>query len=109
MCVLVIFGGASHLCAKMSKNYCFKELVYTICQAYFGLLLLCGVDNGSAAYFSNLAAFPIERPTADLIPKHIFDKQDPAIKSEHEFVKQFNVLQQVIIGVAVHRGETMSK
>ncbi|TNN83465.1 hypothetical protein EYF80_006446 [Liparis tanakae] len=66
-------------------------------------------DDGSAAHFSNLAAFPIERPTADLIPKHIFDKQDAAIKSEHEFVKQFNVLQQVIIGVAVHRGDTMSK
>lgn len=75
---------------------------------YFGLLLLCGIDDGRAAHFSDLAAFSVERPAADLIPKHIFDKQDAAIKPEHQFVKEFNILQQVIIRVAGQRGERKS-
>lgn len=91
-----LLSCVSSLCAKLS-------LINAQCNAYFGLLLLCSIDDGGAAYFSNLAAFTIERPTADLISKHIFDKQDPAIKSQHKFVKQFNVLQQVVIRVTVHR------
>lgn len=81
-------------------NVFLKVLLYLLSDAYFGLFFLCRIDNGSAAHFCNLAAFTIERPTADLISKHVFDKQDAAIKSKHEFVKQLNVLQQVIIRVA---------
>lgn len=82
------------------SNHCFKDL----CDTHFGLLLLCGVNNGRAAHFSDLAAFTIERPTADFISKHIFDKQDAAVKSQDKFVKQFNVLQQVVVRVAGHGG-----
>lgn len=72
----------------------------TMCAVYFGLLFLCCVDDGGAAHFCNLAAFPVEGPTADLVPQHVFDEQDAAVKAEHQFVKQLNVLQQVIIRIA---------
>lgn len=69
-------------------------------DAYFRLLFFRGIDDGSATHFCNLAAFTVERPAADLIPEHVFDKQHTAVESKHEFVKQLDVLQQVVIRVA---------
>lgn len=92
----------------LAFNRFFPPTWCTHYHAYFGLLLLCGVDDGSAAYFSDLASFSVERPTADLIPEHVFDKQDAAIKSQHEFVKQFDVLQQVIVRVAERERQRLS-
>lgn len=73
------------------------------CTTYFGLLLLGGIHNRSTAHFCYFAAFPIKRPAADFIPQHVFDKEDTAIKPKHQLVKQFDVLQQVVIRVAGHK------
>lgn len=71
-------------------------------HTYLGLLLLCGIDNRSAAHFCNFAAFPVEGPAADFIPEHVFDKEDTTIEPQHQLVKQFDVLQQVVVRVAGH-------
>lgn len=78
-------------------------------QTYFGLLLLCGIDNRSAAHLCNFAAFPVEGPAADFIPEHVFDKEDTTIKSQHQLVKQFDVLQQVVVRVAGHQKRKKEK
>lgn len=85
----------------ITADLCWGLGVY-LCHTYFGLLLLCGIDNRSTAHFGNFAAFAIERPAADFIPKHVFDEEDAPIKPQHQLVKQFDVLQQVIIWVAGH-------
>ncbi len=88
--------------------HCSKPPESSTTHPYLRLLLFCGVNNGGAADLSKLATLTIKRPTADLVSDHIFDEEDAAIKPQHKFVKQFNVLQQVIIRVAGH-GERQSK
>jgi hypothetical protein len=75
--------------------------------AYLGLFLLCGVDYGGAAHLSDLTALPIERPAADLIPDHVLDEEHTAVEPQRELVKQLNVLQHVVIGVAVKRHQML--
>lgn len=69
-------------------------------HTYLGLLLLCGIHNGGAAHLCQLTALAIERPAADLVPNDILDEEHAAIEAQGQLVKQFNVLQQVIIRVA---------
>lgn len=65
----------------MRQCYQFGLITNASCHAYFGLLLLCGVDDGGAADLGNLTTFTVEGPTADLIPQHVFHKQHAAIKA----------------------------
>lgn len=53
----------------------------------FGLFLLCSIDNGSAAHFSDFATFAVEGPAADLVPEHVFDEQDASIEPQYQFVE----------------------
>lgn len=68
---------------------------------HLGLLLLCGVEDGGAADLGQLAALAVKGPAADLISDHVFDEKDAAVEAEGQPVEQLDVLQQVVIGVAV--------
>lgn len=68
---------------------------------HLGLLLLSGVDDGGAANLSQLATLAIEGPAADLVPDDVFDEEDAAVEAERQPVEQLDVLQQVVVRVAV--------
>lgn len=68
---------------------------------YLGLLFLSGINDGGAADLGDLAALPVERPAADLIPNDILDEKHPPVEPQGQLVKELNVLQHVVIGVAV--------
>lgn len=77
---------------------------------HLGLLLLCGVDDGGAADLGQLAALTVEGPAADLVPDHVFDEEDAAVEAERQSVEQLDVLQQVVVRVAVEtKGKLMWK
>lgn len=64
---------------------------------YLGLLLLCGIHYRGTTDFSKFPTLSIERPAADFIPYDILNEKNSAVESERELVKQFYVLQQVVI------------
>lgn len=70
-------------------------------QPHLGLLLLSGVDDGGAANLSQLATLAIKGPAADLVPDDVFDEEDAAVEAERQPVEQLDVLQQVVVRVAV--------
>lgn len=70
-------------------------------HVYLRLLLLCGVNNGGAAHFGDLAPLAVKGPTTDLISDHIFDEEDAAVEPQGQFVKQLNVFQHIVVRVAV--------
>lgn len=78
-------------------NHAFSRYIH------LSLLLFCGIHNGGATHFCNLPALAIKRPTADLVPNHVFDEQDPAVESQRQLVKQLDVFQHVVIRIAVCR------
>lgn len=65
--------------------------------AYFGLLLLSGINDGGTADLCNLASLSIKGPAADFISQHVFNEEHSTIKAQPQFIKQLNVLQQVVI------------
>lgn len=65
--------------------------------AYFGLFLLSGINDGGTANLSDLASVSIEGPAADFISEHVFNEKHSTIKAQPQFIKQLNVLQQVVI------------
>ena len=67
---------------------------------YLGLFLLGGVDDRGTADFSDLAALAIEGPAADFIPNDILYEQDPSIKAQGQLIKQFDVLQHIVVRIA---------
>lgn len=74
--------------------------------AYFGLFLLSGINDGGTANLSDLASISIEGPAADFISEYVLHEKHSTIKSQPQFIKQLNVLQQVVIGIT---GEVMRK
>lgn len=77
---------------------------------HFGLFLFSGINNGSAADFSNLASLAVERPAAYLVSQHVFNKQHSAIETQPQLIKQLDVFQEVIIWVAMGgKGEVYRK
>jgi len=70
-------------------------------RPHLGLLLLRGVDDGGAADLGQLAALAVEGPAADLVSDHVLDEEDAAVEAEGQPVEQLDVLQQVVVGVAV--------
>lgn len=67
---------------------------------YLGLLLLRGVDDGRAADLGQLAALTVKGPAADLVSNHVFDEEDAAVEAKRQPVKELDVLQHVVVGVA---------
>lgn len=68
---------------------------------HLGLLLLRGVDDGGAAHLGQLSALTVERPAADLVPDHVLHEEDTSVEVQGQPVKQLDVLQQVVVRVAV--------
>lgn len=67
--------------------------------AYFGLFLLSGINYGGTAHLRDLASLSIEGPAADFISQHVFNEEHSTIKAQPQFIKQLDVLQQVVIRV----------
>lgn len=67
---------------------------------HLGLLLLRGIHNGGAAHLCQLATLAVEGPAADLIANDVLDEEDAAVEAQGELVKQLDVFQQVVVGVA---------
>lgn len=61
------------------------------------MLLLSGIDDGRAADFSQLAALSIKGPAADLITDHVLQEENTAVVAQGQLLKQFNVLEEVVI------------
>ena len=62
------------------------------------------IDDGLAADFGYFFIMSVESPTAYLSPAHyVFDELDSAAETHREFVKQFDVLQKVVVRVAAQR------
>ncbi|TNN39006.1 hypothetical protein EYF80_050830 [Liparis tanakae] len=60
--------------------------------------------DGGAADLGQLAALAVEGPAADLVSDHVLDEEDAAVEAEGQPVEQLDVLQQVVVGVAVETG-----
>lgn len=67
------------------------------CPSYLCVLLLSGIDNGCAADFGELAALSIKGPATDLITDHVLQEENTAVVAQGQFLKQLNVLQEVVI------------
>ena len=64
----------------------------------FGVLPVSGVDNSSATNLSDLLTVTIEAPAADLVAaNNILDEENSVAEPQTQLVKQFNVLQEVVI------------
>ena len=62
----------------------------------------CGVDDGGAANLRDLVLVAVKRPTANLLTaNHVFNKQNATVEAQTQLIKEFNVLQQIVIGGAV--------
>lgn len=66
---------------------------------YFGLFLLSGINDGGTANLSDLASLSIEGPAADFVSQHVFNEKHSTVKAQPQLIKQFDVLQQVVIRV----------
>jgi len=74
------------------------------------VLLVRAVHDGRATHFSNLLPVAVVRPAADLLAAdHVLDEQDATVETQRQLVKQFNVLQQVVVGVTAHTHASNSK
>jgi len=68
-----------------------------------GVLLVRAVHDGRATHFGNLLPVAVVRPAADLLAAdHVLDEQDATVETQRQLIKQFNVLQQVVVGVTAH-------
>lgn len=66
---------------------------------YFGLFLLSGINDGGTANLSDLASLSVKGPAADFVSEHVFNEKHSPVKAQPQFIKQLNVLQQVVIRV----------
>ena len=69
-----------------------------------------GVDNGGATHFGHFVLVAVEGPTADLLtPNHVFNEQNPIVEAQTQLIKEFDVLQQIVVGGAEKRWKEASK
>lgn len=87
---------------QSSWAQCWKRLEI---HSYLGLLLLSSVHNGGAADFSDLPSLAVEGPAADLVSDHVFYEQHPPVEPQRELIEQLDVLQHVVVRVAVRDKE----
>ena len=65
---------------------------------YLCIFPIGGVDNGRAADLCNPLTMAVEAPAADLVGSdHVLDEEDPVGEAETQFVKELNVLEDVVV------------
>lgn len=67
--------------------------------AYFGLFLFSGIDYRGTANLGDLAPVSVKGPAADFISENVFNEEHSTVEAQAQFIKQLNVLQQVVVGV----------
>lgn len=69
-------------------------------QTYLCVFLLLTVHYGGTAHLRNLLIMSVKCPAAYLaISEDIFQKQNTTAESQSQLIKQFQILQEIIIGV----------
>jgi hypothetical protein len=64
------------------------------------VLPVCGIDYRFTANFGDFLPIAIKGPTADFSPaNYVLHKLDSVPESDRELVKQFNVLEKIVIRV----------
>ena len=61
-----------------------------------------GVDDGGAADLGYLVFMSVEGPTANLLTAdHVLDEENATVEAQTQLIKEFDVLQQIVVGGAV--------
>lgn len=67
-------------------------------KLHFRVLAICCINNGGAADLRHFFAMTIKGPATDFTwTNHILNKEYSLVKTQRQLVKQFNILEQIII------------
>ena len=74
-------------------------------KLYLGVLAISSIDYGFTAHFGYLLPVAVECPATNLSSTHnVLNELDSLAKPDRELVKQFNVLEKIVIRVPEGEG-----
>lgn len=92
-----------HDVQRLLQNLCLGKL--NLC-----VLSISRIDNWFTAHFRHLPSVTVEGPATDLAPSNnVLHELDPTAKPHRELVKELNVLQEVVIRVAMSKQAQYTK
>lgn len=67
-------------------------------DVYLGVFLICGVHDGSATDLGHFLSMTEKGPKTNLLRTNdILEEKNSTAESQTEFVKQFKILEQIVV------------